>query len=200
MAKMKPPHVSEQPVDIYQPAELRALLDGCKGIGFEARRNMAIVRSFLSTGARLAEITRVLLTDLDLDEQTMTVTGKGGRRRVVSLTPVAVKDLDRYLRARDRHKDAALPWLWLGKRGPLRESGIEQMLRKLGERVGVENAYPHRFRHTFGHMWMDNEDGKESDLMRIAGWRSRDMARYGASAADERARKAQLRMRIGDDL
>jgi hypothetical protein len=37
--------------------------------------------------------------------------------------------------------------------------------------------------------------------MRLAGWRSREMlSRYGASAADQRAREAHRRMRLGDRL
>jgi hypothetical protein len=37
--------------------------------------------------------------------------------------------------------------------------------------------------------------------MRLAGWRSREMlARYGASAADQRAHEAHRRMRLGDRL
>jgi hypothetical protein len=37
--------------------------------------------------------------------------------------------------------------------------------------------------------------------MRLAGWRSREMlARYGASAADQRAREAHKRLNLGDRL
>jgi site-specific recombinase XerC len=47
------------------------------------------------------------------------VLGKGRRERALPYGRKTAMALDRYLRIRDRHKDAHLPWLWLGKRGRL---------------------------------------------------------------------------------
>jgi integrase len=80
------------------------------------------------------------------------------------------------------------------------DNGIRQMLRRRANQCGLDHLHPHMFRHTFAHRWL-SEGGQEQDLMRLAGWRSREMlARYGASAADQRAREAHRRMGLGDRL
>lgn len=200
MLKMRPPAVAEQPVDIFSEDELRRLFAACTGNTFEARRNTALLRLLMSTGARVGEVAGLKLEDVDLDARNAYVTGKGDRGRVLRLTAKTVKALDRYLRIRTSHAHAEEPWLWLGKRGRMRESGIQQTVRKIGEDAGVERVYPHRFRHTAAHEWLAS-GGSEGDAMRLFGWRSREMlARYGASAADERARDAHDRLAPGEHL
>jgi integrase len=72
------------------------------------------------------------------------------------------------------------------------------MLRRRARRAGIEHLHPHMFRHTAAHQWQAN-GGSEVDAMRLFDWRSRQMvARYGASAADERAHEAARQMRLGD--
>ena len=79
-------------------------------------------------------------------------------------------------------------------------SGVYQTVDERSRLAGIEHLHPHRFRHTFAHQWLD-EGGQKVDLMHLAGWQSRLMLqKYGASAADERAREAHKRLGSGDRL
>jgi integrase len=139
--------------------------------------------------------------DINYDERTAVVTGKGRRMRIVRFDAETARLLDRYerVRASDRHADR--PELWLGEknRGPLTSNGIYQMVKRRAAQIGVE-LHPHMFRHTFAHRFQAN-DGAEGDLMELAGWRSQQMVRrYGATARGERARTSYDRVGVMEDI
>ncbi len=195
----RPPPDRDPAVPLVPLDDVRKLLDTCASKDFTDRRDEALIRVLIDTGARRGELTGLRVTDWDSRNDLLALDGKTGPRTVpVSLS--TGEALGRYRRRRAEHRLAAHPAMWLGTKGALGDSAIAQLLKRRCEMAGVAHINPHKLRHTWAHLFRA-EGGAEGDLMYLAGWSSTEMAhRYGRSAAMERAQQAARRIRVGDRL
>jgi len=219
MLKVSPPKVTADPPPIIRDPEMNKLLEVCRrnaqprpprGVEgeteagarrrkFEGVRDLAMILVLASTGIRAGELMGIRVGDVNLEYETVSVSGKTGRRNV-PLLPKVITEVEKYLRARRRHPQGAhTDALWIGDRGALSDSGLRQMLDRRCDEAGIGHINPHRFRHTFAHL-AKSRGVSDDALMAVAGWKSPQMlARYAASAAEERG-NAAIRKAFGGDF
>lgn len=127
MGNMRPPIVPEQRTEVLNEDKLRALLATTTGKGFENKRDEAILRLFIDTGMRLAELAGLNVGDLDFTDDVTVVLGKGRRPRACPFGDKTAMALERYLRER-RKRGKVGDALCVGIKGPMTGSGIRQMV------------------------------------------------------------------------
>jgi len=200
MERMKPPQLPEQPIEVVGPEHLARLVKACEGRDFTSRRDTAIILLLVDTGMRRAECASMTLDDVDLDQRIVWVLGKGRRPRALPIGRKTAQALDRYLRAREGHRLAHLPQLWVGRNGPMTPSGVYQVVHDRARAAGLPAMHPHQLRHAFATSWLA-EGGNENELMLVAGWKSRTMIdRYTKATAVERARASHARLSPADRI
>jgi site-specific recombinase XerD len=172
--KMQAPKVPDSPVPVIPQADLRKLLHTADGKDFTSRRDMAVLLLLYDSGVRAGELLGLAVADVDLRARLAYVTGKGGHMRAVRFGATTAVALDRYLRLRRGHRYADNEAFWLGQRGRFEYSALAVMLAKRSDEAGLPRIHAHQFRHSFAHEYLA-AGGNETDLQRLAGWRSPSM-------------------------
>ena len=115
---------------------------------FKDIREEAIFELLLSSGMRVGELVQLNIKDLDFNENSVIVTGKGNKQRECFFNDLAKHKIQKYLEIRKDNN----PSLFVSSMKPfnrLKIQGTERMMRDLGLRAGVTKVHPHRFRRTF---------------------------------------------------
>lgn len=123
--------------------ELERLRDACKGY-----REKALVEFLVSSGCRLSEVAQLSMEDLNFNDRTVTVTGKGDKERIVYFSVRARLMLQEYAKTRKGGTglfvSTKTPYL------PLKQRAIQRIIHAISERAGLEaRVHPHLLRHTF---------------------------------------------------
>lgn len=115
------------------------------------RRDHAILELFYSSGLRLAELANLRLTDVDMRDATVRVTGKGNKTRVVPVGKPALASLVQWLAARSTLAAADEQALFVNQRGThLSARQIQERVKAWARRRGLPvHVHPHMLRHSF---------------------------------------------------
>ena len=128
---------------------LEKLRDTCSNV-----RDLAILELLISTGMRVGELTRLNISDMNFQERSCIVLGKGNSEREVYFSAKSKMYIKKYLETRTDNNEALFvslikPYKRLGI------SGIEILIRNLGKEANINKVHPHKFRRTMATMAID---------------------------------------------
>jgi integrase/recombinase XerC len=121
-------------------------------------RDRAILETLYSAGLRVSELTGLNVEDLDLDEGTATVRGKGRRERLALLGPQALEALRQWLTWRQNLVEGTdQAAVFLNKRATrLTSRSVGRLVEKYLSFAGLDpRTSPHTLRHTFATHLLD---------------------------------------------
>lgn len=117
-------------------------------------RDLAIIELLISTGIRVGELVKMNRRDIDFINKEIIVLGKGGKQRKVYFDTKTKLNLQYYFNSRIDKNEAAFVSLFKPF-NRLQISGVEILLRKIGQKTNIDKVHPHRFRRTLATKAID---------------------------------------------
>lgn len=135
--------------ETYSDETIEKLRDGCDEI-----RDLAMIDFLTSTGVRVGELVRLNKNDINFEDRSCIVFGKGSKEREVYFDARTKLHLEKYLSMRNDNNPALFVSL-LAPYDRLEISGVEIRLRKLGNDLELQRVHPHKFRRTMATKAID---------------------------------------------
>lgn len=116
-----------------------------------ACRDIAVMELLYGCGLRLSELTGLNLNDIDWQQQTLLVLGKGNKQRRTPFGGKAKTALKIWLKERPALVKTEETALFISRNGNrISNSSVQQRIKKWALQQGLEsNVYPHMLRHSF---------------------------------------------------
>jgi len=149
-SKLKEPKMGARIPKSFSEEELELLRDGCSTI-----IQRLLIEFFYATGCRISEVNNVNIVDINWQDRSIRVIGKGDKERTVYFTVKCQIYLKKYLETRNDTCEA----LFVTERKPIRRMSIariREIIKDIAKNSEVNiNVYPHRYRHTHAQMMVD---------------------------------------------
>lgn len=130
----------------FTELDMEKLRDSCKN-----SRELALIDLLISSGIRVGEVPTIKMNEINWEEGSFVVTGKGDKQRVCYMTVRAKKHLLDYLRAREENGITS-EYLFCRSKAPYGQIGktaIGKTVKQIGERCGIPDIHIHGIRAYF---------------------------------------------------
>jgi len=157
--KVELPKIEDRQIEILTDDELYRLLSTVSGQSLAQLRDRAIIETLFSTGLRVSELASLTIDQVNLKSGEFTVKGKGGKTRVVFLSPSAKTAIKGYIeerRTKIKDRDLSL-FIRLDARSKgqkqnlgLTVRSVQRAVKKRALEAGIaKKVTAHTLRHSF---------------------------------------------------
>ena len=169
LKKVDPPKPAKPILPSLTSDQVQYLVDHVNDV-----RDKAIISLFADSGMRLSELTNINSGDINWEDHTITIWGKGNKQRKAPFTDHTASKLKQVVSENGHGGN-----IW-----HLEVRGIQQMLFRLSKQTNLP-CNPHTFRRTFASN-LHRAGLDVEHIMRLGGWESLDMVlRYTRSVKFE---------------
>lgn len=151
LEKRLPPKLTKQDALL-----LLEVIDNYPYNKFLRYRNHAMFALFIFAGLRLNELLKLRYTDVDILNLTVFINqGKGNKDRIIPISSVLVKSLERYIEQRKKVNKTCPEFFTSSTRNcGFTESGMKRLVMKIRDASGLQFTI-HKLRHTFATLMIE---------------------------------------------
>lgn len=184
--RVRNPKVQKKLPNYLTEEEIQELLDSIDIKDNNGLRDKCLIELIYSTGVRVSEVSNLRLTDIDFNNKSIRVLGKGSKERIVYYGNTLSELLNNYLKE-NNIKD----YLFLNsKNNQLSRQSIEAIMNKRMKLSCIKHkASPHTLRHSFATHLLDNGADLKS-VQDLLGHESMNTTEIYTHISTERLRNA----------
>ncbi|MCT8334977.1 site-specific tyrosine recombinase XerD [Leptospira sp. 85282-16] len=158
--KIETPEVARTIPDYLTQAEIDELFRNIKEDNLYELRDKCIFELLYSSGLRISEACNLKMTDIDMENMTITVEGKGGRQRLVPFGEKSLDILKKYLSESRTEilKKRTCEFVFVSKKGSyINRKSVWRLLNHYIKRTKIKKKVtPHTLRHSFATHLLEN--------------------------------------------
>ena len=185
-AKLKQTKVPKVVLQGYKADNLEKLREACK-----TEKEKCLFELLDSTACRISEIDNIKLEDINWQEQSIVVTGKGNKQRIVYFSTKAKLHMMGYIGERKEG------YLFISDKAPhqhIKVRALQLILSKIKDRAGVtERVHCHKFRRTQA-TYLLNSGMTIQGVQKILGHTSPDTTQRYAQLSQENLKNEYKRL------
>ena len=179
LKNLKLPKATVRIMEPLTPEEIKKIVSSIDRKSYSGERNHAVLVTLLDSGLRASEVAGIRLSNMNLGDGYIRITGKGDKERIVPIGKFVRMELMHYIeKIRPQVNGGDNNNLFLAQGGrPMTLNTVKMIFSKLSRSSGIKRLHAHLCRHTFSINYLMN-GGDIFSLREILGHTTLEMVNY----------------------